>query len=515
ENIVQSDFYSYRYFASEGFLPGYSFPRLPLSAYIPARRIRSQDDEFLSRPRFLAISEFGPRSIIYHEGSRYIINKVNLPVSDAGEGFATMRAKQCQVCGYLHPISKGDGLDRCERCGSLLEASMNNLFRLQNVSTKRRDRISSDEEERMRQGYELRTAVRFADHGGVISARNAEILYEGKLIGKLTYGQSATLWRINLGWRRRANPQQFGFNLDIERGYWARKEDEQSTHETDDSMSPLIKRVVPFVEDHKNCLLFEPSSGLELGQMASLQAALKNAIQVEYQLEDNELAAEPLPSGAERHSILFYESAEGGAGVLRRLVDDSSAFARVAAQALQVCHFDPQTGEDLRHAPNAKEDCEAACYDCLMSYSNQMDHRHLDRQTIKEYLLQCSQSSSIASPQTISRADHYQRLLNLCQSDLEREWLGFIEKGNFRLPSHAQWLLEDCHTRPDFLYEQEHSVIYVDGPHHQYPERQLRDHDQVECLEDQGYTVIRFGVTGDWNVVVAKYPTLFGKPIHT
>ena len=52
ENIIQSDFYSYRYFASEGFLPGYSFPRLPLSAYIPARRIKSQDDEFLSRPRF-------------------------------------------------------------------------------------------------------------------------------------------------------------------------------------------------------------------------------------------------------------------------------------------------------------------------------------------------------------------------------------------------------------------------------------------------------------------------------
>ncbi|MGI6235811.1 MAG: DEAD/DEAH box helicase, partial [Christensenellales bacterium] len=58
ENIMQSDFYPYRYFASEGFLPGYSFPRLPLSAFIPARRIRKQDDEFLSRPRFLAISEF-------------------------------------------------------------------------------------------------------------------------------------------------------------------------------------------------------------------------------------------------------------------------------------------------------------------------------------------------------------------------------------------------------------------------------------------------------------------------
>src|SRR5262249_28104258 len=60
-NIAQADFYSYRYFASEGFLPGYNFPRLPLSAYIPARRARQTRDEFVSRPRFLAISEFGPR----------------------------------------------------------------------------------------------------------------------------------------------------------------------------------------------------------------------------------------------------------------------------------------------------------------------------------------------------------------------------------------------------------------------------------------------------------------------
>jgi hypothetical protein len=83
--IVQSDFYSYRYFASEGFLPGYSFPRLPLSAFIPGRRQAQGNDEFLSRPRFLAISEFGPRNFIYHEGSRYVINRVILPVSDAAD----------------------------------------------------------------------------------------------------------------------------------------------------------------------------------------------------------------------------------------------------------------------------------------------------------------------------------------------------------------------------------------------------------------------------------------------
>lgn len=517
ENIAQSDFYSYRYFASEGFLPGYSFPRLPLSAYIPGRRVRSQEGEFLSRPRFLAVSEFGPRAIIYHEGSRYIINKVNLPVSDTGEGFGLMRAKQCQNCGYMHPISNGDGLDRCERCHSLLDTPMNNLFRLQNVSTKRRDRISSDEEERLRQGFELRTSIRFADHGGVISARNAEVRYhqpdgapEGELIGKLTYGNSATLWRINLGWRRRANQQQYGFNLDTERGYWATNKDDQTASDTEDPMSPRTVRVVPFVEDHKNCMLFEPTTGFDLDQMATLQAALKNAIQVEYQLEDSELAAEPLPSSDERHSILFYEAAEGGAGVLRRLIDDSGAFARVARQALRICHFDPQTGEDLKHAPNAKEDCEAACYDCLMSYTNQMDHHHLDRHTIKDYLLQCSQSTSTSSPQAISRAEHYQQLFNLCTSDLERDWLSYVENGNLKLPSHSQKLLEGCHTRPDFFYEHEHVAIYVDGPHHLYPERQQRDQMQQDCMEDSGYTVIRFGLLDDWQKIFSRYPNIFG-----
>ncbi len=120
---AQSDFYSYRYFASEGFLPGYSFPRLPLSAFIPGRPSAKGTDEFLSRPRFLAISEFGPRSIVYHEGSRYLINRVILPVSDAtdattGRQAITVHAKLCTRCGYLHPVRDGgDGPDLCEHCG--------------------------------------------------------------------------------------------------------------------------------------------------------------------------------------------------------------------------------------------------------------------------------------------------------------------------------------------------------------------------------------------------------------
>ena len=37
-NATSSDFYTYRYLATEGFLPGYNFPSLPLLAYVPASR---------------------------------------------------------------------------------------------------------------------------------------------------------------------------------------------------------------------------------------------------------------------------------------------------------------------------------------------------------------------------------------------------------------------------------------------------------------------------------------------
>ena len=93
---------------AKDFCQGTTFPGLPSSAFIPARRRLQGQDEFLSRPRFLAISEFAPRSIIYHEGSRYIVNKVILPVAD-GDGAITQSIKQCRSCGYLHELQTGQG----------------------------------------------------------------------------------------------------------------------------------------------------------------------------------------------------------------------------------------------------------------------------------------------------------------------------------------------------------------------------------------------------------------------
>lgn len=506
-DLYQSDFYSYRYFASEGFLPGYNFPRLPLSAFIPGRRGK---DEFLSRPRFLAISEFGPRAFIYHEGSRYIINKVILPVNES-EQIVTRRVKICSSCGYLHVLTDESGPDLCQRtgCGAPLGPSVRNLFRLENVSTKRRDRINCDEEERLRLGYELRTGVRFAEYDHTLSCRKAVVESDSEALITLAYGDRANLWRVNLGWARRKDKDRTGFGLDIERGYWERNDAVEA--DDDDPMSRRIERVIPYVEDHRNCLLLEPSKTHDQRVFASLQAALKQAVQACYHLEDNEIAAEPLPDPDNRRLILFYEASEGGAGVLRRLVDDPAAMGAVAREALQICHYDPDTGEDRKRSDKAREDCEAACYDCLMTYANQRDHALLDRKVIRDLLLKLVHAKVASAPSNLTRREHLEALRNASQSTLEQAWLDFLEQGNLRLPSKAQLLVAECGTRPDFCYEDLQTAIYVDGPHHDYPDRRRRDQERTEAMEDQGWTVIRFGHKDDWGSIVAQYAHVFGK----
>jgi very-short-patch-repair endonuclease len=54
-------------------------------------------------------------------------------------------------------------------------------------------------------------------------------------------------------------------------------------------------------------------------------------------------------------------------------------------------------------------------------------------------------------------------------------------------------------------------AIYVDGPPHDYPERQQRDQAQGDCMMNAGYLVIRFKHTDDWQNVIAEFPSVYGK----
>lgn len=517
KSAVHSDFFSYRYFASEGFLPGYSFPRLPLSAFIPARVSRSGREEWVSRPRFLAVHEFGPGAVIYHDGGKYRVNRVLLsPTREGEDRIGETSVKRCPNCGYLHPVDDQRDHELCERCDARLDAGLSRMLRMQNVSTKRLERISSDEEERQRLGYDVITGVRFAVERGTEQRRSARILDGDDTLATLEFGPAATLWRINLGWRHRENKNDLGFAFDTEKGFWSSdkklKEQDEHLEEDTDPVSPSLYKVIPFVEDRRNTLLWTPEGHLDTAVFASLQAALKSAIQVEYQLEDSELAVEPLPDPSNRKTLLFYEAAEGGAGVLRSLTEDPNAIHRVARRALDLLHFDPDTLDDLGHAPHAVERCEAACYDCLMSYGNQRDHRALDRFAVKPHLVALLDARTETSPTPASRAQHLDHLRRMCDSDLERRFLDLLAERGLRLPDSAQRGLEAGSEtrRPDFLYEPEAVAVFIDGPHHDYPDQRVEDDRTTALLMDAGYSVLRFHHQADWDALLREHAYLFG-----
>lgn len=510
-SIQDSDFYTYRYLAAEGFLPGYNFPRLPLSAFVPARRRNRGRDEYLSRPRFLAISEFGPRNLVYHEGAQYRVSKVNLDFgSDEVDGthqLTTDEMKRCPACGYAHMKSTCGPKERCDQCDSPLTeaAEIVSLVRMQNVSLKLAQRITCDEEERQRFGYRLVTAYRFPEVNGQVERLDAHAELDGAPLLRLSYGDTTTLYRINMGWLHQKQTEGRGFLLDVEKGFWASNQQDDRDEE-DAAQEGRKLRVVPFVMDTKNALILRLETPPDRPTLLSLRAALKEGIQRVYQLEPRELACEALPMELEPRELLFYEATEGGAGVLRQLAEDPTALAKVARAALETCHYDPNTLED-----KGATSCGLACYECLLDYANQPDHDKLDRTLVRDLLSHLMRAQCRPAGGTGTRAERVAALKAQCDSKLEKDWLDMLDSLGLRLPSHAQYSVPDLYTRPDFYYQEEQTAIYVDGPPHDDLGQVREDGDITRRMQDVGYAVIRFHHKANWKEIFQHHPDIFGR----
>ena len=506
----QTDFYSYRYFASEGFLPGYSFPRLPLAAYIPGLAGRREGD-YIQRPRFIGIGEFGPGAVIYHEGARYQVVSVALPPAEPGqESTVTATARRCRACGYLHP--EAVGMDVCENCGEPLRDTTRALLRLTSVRTARRDRISSDEEERRRAGFELQTSYRFGHHGGKPGRIDATATDGNGPVLSLAYGDSATVRVTNVGRRRRQNPGIHGYMIDVTTGRWLKENEreDQAAPEEEGLEAPggvkRKQRVIPYVEDRRNILVTRLSAAVSQETAVTAAIALERGIEAAFQLEDSELSSEELPDPDRRGRALFVESAEGGAGALRRLVDDSGALRRAARTALQIMHFDPDTGADLSaDEPGAgRERCLRACYDCLLSYGNQRLHEMINRHLVRDLMLRLA-GAAVDRPFAAEPGS-----CAMPGNPRAAEFVAWLRSRDLRLPDDAERETEG--TWPDLIYRlaDGNAAVFVSEAGDGHNERDGRDEQAREVLRDLGWSVITIGPSADWAAVAARYPSVFG-----
>ncbi|HNT06619.1 MAG TPA: hypothetical protein PKJ21_10640, partial [Anaerolineae bacterium] len=151
---------------------------------------------------------------------------------------------------------------------------------------------------------------------------------------------------------------------------------------------------------------------------------------------------------------------------------------------------------EILHENDPEGGCERACYDCLLTFYNQMDHEWIDRQLVLPWLvaldgLRVEESGSVAAGPTL------EELLARCQSGLERQVLRAIAERGLRLPDAAQKTLYD-HDEPlavaDLFYEP-NLAVFVDGPPHEQASVAAADEVKRRRLKAKGWRV--FVVRGE------------------
>jgi hypothetical protein len=209
---------------------------------------------------------------------------------------------------------------------------------------------------------------------------------------------------------------------------------------------------------------------------------------------------------------LFWEAAEGGIGVFERLVEDSAGLAEVARQALDLCHVGPASGQDRE---GWSERCSAACYDCLLSYTNQLDHRHLNRNLIRDFLFALTACKTMACDGARNREEHIAWLRERIDpaSECERRALEFLAAEGLRLPDYAQHCPEsDLPVQVDFYFVRDGLpgvCVFVDGSAHDAPPQADHDRQLRGALRDRGYRVVELSCARDLKSQLAEHPDVF------
>ena len=513
-----NDFYTYRYLASQGFLPGYNFPSLPLLAWVPDSADNDSSSTVLSRSRFLGLSEFGPRNVIYHRGHIFRIDRLKLSVSEgtvtAGNKLPTTSAFVCPNCGYAHVINNDAVFNVCENCGSPLSAEsvIEGLYKVTMVETSEIERITIQDETRKRQGFDMKTLYRFAKApNGQVLKETSEVLDNGKTIATLTYAPAASVWRVNLGWKYRINQKTKGFVINPISGYW--RNDGPDSDENLDAEDKLQKSapsqtIVPFVTDTRNILLFKPeldcvSAEDQSSTMATLQAALSRAIEQTYQIESSEIFVEPVPNTKNRAMLLIYESGEGGSGVLRDMIKNPEAISKIARFALKLMHYDidkmPNLQAEELEQYDTKTDCINGCYTCLLTYYNQPDHALINRRDPNALRFLVALAHATA-PTPVAGKGASEEKDNKATSPIERFKLWCAQNG-FMAPDQTPKVFK----RLDLTFDGAYSALRYCVSFTPIAE------DELDTLEDFGWQMIDLSDESQWYETMRLHPELLSE----
>ena len=507
---TNNDFYVYRYLASQGFLPGYNFPALPLLAWLPAPNGQGEDDTVLARARFLGLSEFGPRNLIYHRGRIYRIDRLKINASadmtTAGSQLPTRSVIVCPHCGYTHDLEGEKIFNNCENCGTALTPDdvLLGLYKVSMVETTEVEHITMEDESRRSQGFETQTLFRFAKSpSGQPQTSVIEVKNGDEVTATLTYAPAASVWRANLGWKHRKNQKTKGFVINPLNGYWKNEgPDAEESKDKEDKVADAgpTQTIIPFVSDTRNILLLEPrfkEAVPSVITMATLQAAIKRAIEQVYQIESSEIFVEPIPNANDRRAILIYESGEGGAGVLRNIVKNPEAVKDIAEAALKLMHYEKASEQswdaDDMDLFDKKADCVAGCYSCLLTYYNQPEHDKIDRRDpyALRFLVSLTQCQTNVNEEVVEAAPALEG------TKMERFKLKALAAG-CKVPDQIPKTFRRMGLTFDAAYTSERVLVSFSPV----------EDDVKDDMDEMGWAVMDLSDESQWETVLMKHPEL-------
>ena len=267
----ESEFYIYRYLASEGFLPGYNFTRLPVRAYIGKRN--KDDGVFISRPRFIALREFGPGNIIYHDGGKFRIVRMQMTETD----LKTQSLKYARKTGYAWLGDNAKGINNDPITNEPLKGQDNTgsydklLLEMVESETWPIERISSEEEERLSSGYDVEQYFNYP--GGIEDTLRSTLKASGHPLLNLTFCKATQLIQVNKKWKSSKTSEQ-GFVIGKVSGRWLKQSDLESEEREKDP----AQTVHLFTTDTADSLYIQPVKALGLTEegVISLTFALKD-----------------------------------------------------------------------------------------------------------------------------------------------------------------------------------------------------------------------------------------------
>lgn len=478
----KKDFSTYNYLRSQGFLPSYGFP----TSYATLSLSDVEDD--LMRDKVLALREFAPGNTIYFKNQKYTIKRARPRTKEHKPMMEAVLI--CPKCDSVFLGSKAKNLAACPNCGASFEIHHPNLnaMELPDMYGSKKERITSDEEERVRLGYNI--SIHY-EKGSHVESYTVDA---GTSSFKITYEHNGNIIVINRGTTKTDDDGQdsgFVFCNACNEWLFGKKADKHLTKGVNKGECPrnateedIIRGIYLFTRDLHDVVTLDIPLPDDIPQdqreafYLSVKEAILQGIQISLNIEENEIKGivKPNPEKPGEYRITIFEQTEGGVGVVKALTD-KNRLRDIFLRAREILH----EGEE--------EGCKKACYECLLSYYNQIEHALLNRHLALSFLTKYS-SFEIKLDEG---EDRLKELRDKCETGFERSILEKIVELNLQIPDEGQKIIYDKNAipiaKPDFFYKP-NIAIFIDGPDHDKAHVKKADETKRDKLRAIGYTVV-------------------------